>query len=231
MVLNDIIKFDKYFWIARFFPALIVSLPFFVFQYVYLDNLFLNQLKLLENYSIILHSFIVILIIYLASILVGGFGKELIEKIYFIRNNKFPTIQFLLGNKEMSNQQLNNLKNKIKKDFKIDLQQRCNQKEKLLRIKDSVNQIIAKVGYDNKILNQYNLEYGFFRNITGGLIIFFITDLLLLGFSFLYKNSLISILSLSLLAIGLIYLAFSWYILDCYGTKYAGKLFNEYLKQ
>ena len=232
MALEDIIKFDKYFWIARFFPALIVLVPFFIFQYFYLNNLIFEQLSILESYSALFHSIVMIIIIYISSILVRGFGKDLIEKFYFIRNNKFPTTVMLLGKKkEVSNQQLTNIKSKIKNEFKLDINNKSSQKEKISRIKDAVEQIITKVGYTNKILNQYNTEYGFFRNLTGGTIIFILTDILLISFSIVYKDSNILIISLSLLVGCLIYLVLSWHILDSYGTKYAKKLFNEYLQK
>ena len=229
MTLNEIIKFDKYFWIARVFPALITSIPFIFFQYIYLDNLFFDKLTLLEQYSVAWHSLITLLIVYLSSILVRAFGKDLIEKFYFIKNNKLPTTQILNGEKElMSKEELNNLRKRIKVDFNLNLTSNCFKKEKALRIKGAVKQILYRVGHENKILNQYNMEYGFFRNLAGGFIIYFPITFLLLLFS--YSNNLpLFYLSIGMLIIELIYIGFSWYILDNYGTKYAEQLFSLYL--
>jgi len=229
MKLNDFIKFDKYFWIARFFPALIISTPFFVFQYFFLGNLALEKITLLASNPTLFHSIVIILVIYVSSTLVRGFGKDLIEKFYFIRNHKFPTTQILWGKKlVISKQQLMNLKLKIKEDFSIDLIQKTAQKEKLLRIKDSVDLIIVKVGHGNKILNQYSMEYGFFRNLTGGLVIYFLMTFLLLFFSY-SRNPLGVIYAICFFFFGIVYLPFSWFVLDNYATKYAKKLFSEYL--
>jgi len=224
------IKFDKYFWIARFFPAIISLIPLFLFQYLYFDNLIFKQLKILEGYSVFFHSVFVLVAIYIVSIVVRGFGKDLIEYHYFIKNNKLPTTQILIGKKkEISVQELKNIKDKIKQDFNIDLNKKCSKREKILRINDSVNRIRAKVGYNNKILNQYNMEYGFFRNQIGGLVIFFLTDGLLMMFSHIYGDLIVFKLSVMMLLFSIIYIIFSWYILDNYGSKYAKQLFNEYM--
>lgn len=230
MELKDPTSFDKYFWIARVFPSIIALIPFFIVQYLYFDNLIFIQLKNIENYSPILHAIILFLAIYVASVLVRGLGKDLIENLYFIRNNKFPTTQILLGTKRVvSQEQLTLLKSKIKRDFKINLTGKCRHDELLLRINDAVDKIRVRVGYESKILNQYNLEYGFFRNLTGGLIIFFLTDLLLIRFSKIYANPAIFRISLVMLLIGALFAIFSRVILDSCGTKYAKQLFSEYL--
>jgi len=230
MQLNDFIKFDKYFWIARFFPAAISLIPFFVFQYLYFDNLIFAQLKILENYSWVFHIVIVVLLMYVVSALIRGFGKDLVEYRYFIKNNRLPTTQILLGNKKViSEQQLTLLRLKIKRDFEIILIDRRKDCEMLLRINDAVDKIRVKVGYDNTILNQYNIEYGFLRNLTGGLLIFFIADVLLIWFSRIYNNQPVFTLSSIMFLAGVLFAIFSRHILENYGIKYAKQLFNEYL--
>jgi len=229
MKLEQIVNFDKYFWIARIFPAIITLIPFYIFQYFYLDNLILKELKNLERYSLLFHSLIIMISLYFAALITRSFGKDLIENFYFIKNNKLPTTQILLGKKKVfSNQTLTNLKNKIKSDFKIDLNSKG--KEKLLRIKDAVDQIRIKVGYKHKILNQYNTEYGFFRNLTGGFIIYIPTTILLILFAY-FNNKILFSIGITMLSVELIYLLFSWKILDNYGTKYAKQLFNLYISE
>ena len=175
MEIKDIQKFNNYFWIGRVFPAIICLIPFFFFQYFYLGNLILTQLKIIESYPLSLNFILFSLSIYTSSILVRVLGKNFIEYLYFAKNHRFPTTQIILGkNTSISKQKVDNIKNKIKKDFKIDLYGKVEHKELLLRINDAVDQIRAKVGYNNKILNQYNAEYGFFRNLTGGMIIYFL---------------------------------------------------------
>jgi positive regulator of sigma E activity len=229
MDLNKIVKFDKYTWCAKIFPAVLSLIPLFIFQYFYLENLLFTQLKNIENYSIFIHLLIIALGLFVSSEVTRGFGKNLIEKLYFIRNNKFPTTQILLGKKKViSNQTLLNLKSKIEDELNLNLNSRG--KEKILRINDAVNQIRSKVGYKHKILNNYNIAYGFFRNLTGGFIIYFLTTILLILFA--YSNNILIFYGGILMAIvELIFLSFSWWILDNYGTKYAIQLFNLYLSE
>lgn len=73
------------------------------------------------------------------------------------------------------------------------------------------------------------MEYGFFRNLAGGMIFFILVDLLLMFFAYLHNDSDVIILSILLLILSIIYLIPSWYILDNYGTKYAKQLFDEYM--
>lgn len=231
MGIDKILKSDKYTFFARFLPTIISLIPFFVFQYFFLDNLIFDNLNALNKYSTILHSFVIVIAIYISSIITRGFGKDLIEKFYFIKNNKFPTTQILLGKKEiMSKQQFKLLKEKIKKDFNIDLISKCSKNEKLMRIKDSVKRILYKVGHENKILNQYNAEYGFFRNLAGGFLIYFLITLLLIIFSY-SDNIILFKVSLALLVIEITFMISSWFILDNYGTKYAEQLFSLYLNE
>ena len=227
MAINEIFKFDKYFWVTRIIPIIILLIPFYIFQYNYLGNLVFSNLKILENYSTLFHSIVIVASLYFVSIINRGFGKDIIENFYFNKNNKLPTTQILMGVKKViSNQTLINLKNKIKTDFDISLNIRGH--EMFLRINDAVDQIRNKVGYKHKILNQYNIEYGFFRNLTGGCIFYFLGAFILIVFAY-PSNSTLFYSGISFLAIGLIYMVFSWRILDNHGTKYAKQLFSLYI--
>lgn len=229
MDLDKIIKFDKYTWRAKIFPTLLSLVPLFIFQYLYFENLIFKWFKGIENYSSVFHIILIGASLFISVEITRSFGKNLIEEYYFIRNNKFPSTQILLNkNKIFSQQFLKNIKSKIRKDFNLDINVKG--KEKILRVKDAVNQIIAKVGYKHQILNNYNISYGFFRNLTGGFLIYLLSTLLLIGFSY-FDNLIIFYASILLLLGEIIFLISSWRILNNHGTKYAKQLFNVYMSE
>ena len=93
-----------------------------------------------------------------------------------------PTTDFLIFKKSpFSTIYINNIMNKINEDFKIVLSDKSAQdKDELEARKEIANvvQMIRNITRDDNILLQYNIQFGFLRNLMGGMIIAFIISFL-----------------------------------------------------
>ncbi|MEO0510588.1 MAG: hypothetical protein AAF065_12090 [Verrucomicrobiota bacterium] len=105
--------------------------------------------------------------------LVREMGKSLVEKLIFKNGLRFPTTEMLLWKTRLiSKPQKEMLHRKILEDFEIELYdaeaERDDELEARLRARDAVSAIRHHVG-DGKFTLQYNIRYGFWRNLVGGL--------------------------------------------------------------
>lgn len=224
---------DKYFWIARILPATIALIPLFILQYFYFNNIIYQGLLNLEETPFLIIFIINLLFLYLASQIIRFFGKDIFEAIIFKKGLKFPTTELLLfSNNGLTDETKKEIRSKIGSVFNLKLPTKTaelsNENDARKRINELIGRVRKKIGYENKILNNYNIEYGFWRNVIGGMPIFIISCILILFFS--HSNNM-SLFYLTIISLGISFLLiiFSGSILNNYGKKYATELFNEFM--
>ena len=121
---------------------------------------------------------------------------------------------------------------KIKSDFNLilpNLNEENNAKvEARKKIKEAVDLIRNKVK-DGRLLLQHNIEYGFVRNLIGGMIVSIPFSFFNSIFFIFQKNITAVVLSVLLSMFYLIIFGIRKNILIYFANNYASVLFNEYL--
>ncbi|MBU3924835.1 hypothetical protein KJ854_02775 [Patescibacteria group bacterium] len=145
----------------------------------------------------------------------------------------FPTTNFLLySDQTYTLERKEKIRIKIKKDFNINLlkavEEKNDENEARKRIKEAVDLIRNKVK-DGRLLLQHNIEYGFVRNLIGGLVILLPFSFFTSIFFMFEKNNLAMVLSIFLFLFFSIIFLNKKSILIYFAHNYANILYNEYL--
>lgn len=221
--------FSQYNIIARIFPTIIGLIPLFIFQYVFLNNLFNIDsfvASIASNIS-------------LSTILLYTFNQyciripsKLFEDWMFDRQLHFPSTDFLMySNDEYTDDFKNQIRISIKNDFSIDLpnkeQENENEKQSRKKIKEAIRLIIGKVK-DGYLVLQHNIEYGFSRNLWGASLVGILGSLLILNFS--NSTGVLHNVGIILIVMYSIYTLFGFVVIKYFSRSYARKLIEEYYK-
>lgn len=227
-------KFNRYNLIARFIPALLSVIPFFVLHYFYLKpilNQFWGELLGIQIISDVTISFV----FFFALVQISRYiSKELFEKNMFDNGLSLPTTEYLLHlSSQFSPEYTLKVHTKIKADFGIEIPpidyESSNGERSHKIITEAVSHIRAKVKEGN-LTGQHNAEYGFARNMAGGTIIASVMSLINVSiFTILYpdKTALWVSIILAFLYITVMFLAKKMII--SFGNSYAKILIQEYM--
>jgi hypothetical protein len=221
--------FSTYNLIARIFPTIIGLIPFFIFQYLFLNNLWSIDSLIASAVGNV----------GLSTILLYAFNQyfvripsKIFEDFLFRKQLYFPTTNLLMySDDEYSSEFKDQIRESVNKDFSIQLptakEESDDEKNARKRIKDSIRVIIGKVK-DGYLVLQHNIEYGFVRNLWGASLVGLLGSTLLLCIS--APASPLFLLG-KILAIGFgVYLMFGFLIIKYVGHQYARKLIEEYYK-
>lgn len=167
---------DVYFYRARFFPALITSIPMLVFLNKVLAIKYFDALKnVLDVLPIITHLGLSAAIIFLCVQINRLLAKEIFQRFYFREEHLMPTTNNLLWESSYYDNTIKTMiRDKIQARFGIVLlnydEEQQNKERARKLITTAVSQIrIALKG--NDMLFQHNIEYGFWRNLVGGCVL------------------------------------------------------------
>ena len=119
---------------------------------------------------------------------------------------------------------------KINADFKLVLKNEEEQLENEIEARKEIAnavQLIRNVTRDDKILLQYNIQFGFLRNFMGGMVVAFVISFLLLLISACLREP--SILHLIICIVDIAILISSFTILKYRAKAYARQLYVAYL--
>lgn len=219
---------------ARLFPALLTSIPILIFANNILAVKYADALT--NIYSIlpaIAHLGLSAAIIFLLVQINRFVAKEVFQRLYFKDELYMPSTNYLLQNNTFYPLQIkNNIRNKIKNKFQINLV------DAELEIKDENNarKIIAMAVSQirnslrgNSMLLQHNIEYGFWRNLIGGSLVAFIISVVI----FIYGNiqHLPDQQTVGLICSIIYFLpvVFSAVIIRHYGKYYAKILYEQFI--
>lgn len=216
---------------ARLFPTVLTSIPLLFLQYFYLSPQFNEFLTHLSQIKFIGNITISAVILYFLSQLNRTIGKDVFEKWYFSDESKMPTTTLLLySNKYYSDGYKDKIRDKIKKDFDLNLPKKnstLSELEQRKRIVEAIGLVRRKVG-SGTLLLQHNIEYGFMRNLIGGSVISFMVSLICLRVFYQDTDLLKWSIGFSIFYLTLI--IFSKPLIKGKGVLYAKVLFQEYLE-
>lgn len=222
---------DIYNLYARYVPAIIAALPVIILStfikrdvwILLFDN---TRFLIIENLSSSL-----IGIIFLIHVQ-RGLAKHLFENLIFKSGKEFPTTTMLLcTDNYLSTEIKDKIRTKIKTDFAIQLrvleQEQKDIEEAKKTIRDAVNLIRKQVKDGDKTL-QYNIYYGFSRNLIAGTI-FAIPVSILDAILFGIQNKPGFCISIAMTIFFSFLLLFSKKILKYFAYAYAECLLSEFL--
>lgn len=223
---------NKYETNARIFPAIMTIIPILIFSHFYLydkapnflDSIFV---KIIGDISI------VAVLIYFIIQISRFISKKLFQDSIFKNELYFPTTNYLLySDQKYSAEMKEKIREKIRTDFGLTLLNKLEESDSELearkKIKEAVDLIRNKVK-DGRLLLQHNIEYGFVRNLIGGMIISIPFSLFNVIFFILQKNVLAIVLSAVILLLFLTIYLLKKKILVYFAHNYASILYNEYL--
>ncbi len=221
--------FTEYGKKARLAPAILCLIPFLVIKHYAVDpqlsTAWWNNISALviEDLSI------GVVLIYLLSQI-----NRVVSKTLFEEKKAFPTDQMLLpSNKDLSDELKSQVISKVQRDFNLTVPNSQDEESDLnrtkIRIREIVSQIVNRVG-NGRLVLQFNIEYGFARNLIGGSVIaslVCITGVVLFGH--FIKNDTAKMACVGLGFFYLIPILFSKISLRHYSKEYASILFREYV--
>jgi len=227
-------KFDRYFLVARGFPAIISAIPIFIL-YIFLlrpsIGAFLGELFSLQVASDITLS----LALFFVLVEINRYvAKELFEKKVFNNYLDFPTTAFLLHhNGRFSEEYKKKVHGKIMSDYGITVPPAAEEASDPTRsrkiIDDAVGQVRAKVG-TGRLTGQHNIEYGFRRNLAGGAVIAIVISVINIVIFGLVKHDRIPLwISVGVGCFYLLYCAMAKKLIVSAAEDYARVLIQEYL--
>ncbi|ABC77923.1 hypothetical protein [Syntrophus aciditrophicus] len=222
--------FDEYSLKARVYPSLIALAPLFLFiYYVLKDDVGAGIVT-----NLISSTTITVVATYFLADVVRNLGKFLETKV-FGNELYFPSTEILLNNNQhISQDRRSIIYENVKTDFDVSLSTAQEEiKDEVLarqKIKEAVGSIRQKVG-NGRLLLQFNIRYGFWRNLVG--ISLFSSFLCLFNIVFILtsqnNNSVVLAVSIVLFVFYFLIFAFRKQILTFFGYQYANQLFLEYL--
>lgn len=225
---------DKYSRVARMYPAILCSLPFFI----------LNYFLLADYAGGVLSSFMAIkwaggitmslACAYLVSQMGRFIGKECYEKNIFGDELHMPTTNLLMhSDPTFSPEFKSKIHSKITEDFDLQVctiaEEEKNETQTRKRIVECVGLIRSKVK-DGRLVLQHNTEYGFVRNLVGGSTIAALISVVnVVIFVYFHPDSVALTLSIVLAVIYLFIASLGKYLIRRYGYRYSKVLIQEYV--
>ncbi len=226
-------KLNSYQLTARIFPAIITSVPFYVFHFFYLSPTLGQFWGDLLGIQVVSDATIILALLFLFIQLNRYVSKQLFQNKIFGGGLTFPTTDYLLHlDSHFSPQYTVQIHAKIKKDFDIAIPSREEEERDstLARkiINEAIGRVRTKVG-DGKLVGQHNAEYGFARNLAGGAVIaLFMSGADTVFFGILH-NATATWFSAALTALYFIIVISSRKMITAFGHHYADKLIEEYM--
>lgn len=184
---------EKYNRWARKMPTTItISLPLLLIIYVFFDPIIeTSEKELLSVTKVLLYFTTIASSFFFFGMFILREVGTLLERFPFFRFREYRLLSDKNGilHEKTKNDIREHIRGKYNDGDKIVFN--CNQKEDKIRLKDIVNQIKEDTR-GSSILFEYQCVYGFFRNLTGGMLLNFLSVLtikILFGISHQWKCS------------------------------------------
>jgi low affinity Fe/Cu permease len=222
--------FDQYAIKARYIPAMIVAVPLILVTSIAPPESYRELFRYSDQFTIVANVGLNVVCVVLLINIIREIGKTLIAKPLFKNGLHAPTTEALLWKTfHMSSARKALLHTKIKKDLSIELlsaeDEAENETEARLRIRDAVAQVRYATENGQHTL-QYNIRYGFWRNLAGGLPLAILFSILALIF---VSGVLAKVIAGAYLLSALVLAVLVVPLLRATGQTYAEYLFTEYL--
>jgi len=219
--------FDRYGREARLYPTVLALLP----AYLIMLTVFTSYDEAAAYVKLTFGLFLTFVFIYFGTDITRNVGKLLEMKI-FGDEFYFPTTSLLLhSNTRFSQEKRQQLCNKICNEFNITFltqeEETLNELEARKRVKEVTGLMRQKLG-NGRLLLQYNIRYGFWRNLIAStpfsITLCFISAIV----STLVPNQIIFFSSLCLVPIYLLLWIYRRAILNYFAYQYADQFYLEY---
>lgn len=231
---HDIPKFwDEYEIKARYIPCFISVIPLVHFLVMLLGHSFWEEVVTEISWMVVITDISFSLVLMLSLIqLQTAIGKHIIEKSVFGRNGEyFPTNDILLLSSGFySKEKKLELRKKIETHFntKFPEDELVNIENSRLFVREINGQIRRLVG-KGIMTYQYNIRYGFLRNIIGGFVWALVGSLGCIIMYILKKQWAAMSFFIALFIIWIILLIFKRNVLTGAAESYADNLFIDFL--
>jgi len=214
---------------ARLVPALLCSVPFLAFGYFFLADIDSGFTQILFAQAIGGIGTMAAMFLFLAF--VGRHLGTWIQDTMFNEGDRFPTTLLLLDNSNtLSEERKQQLRNKVKIDFDIDLSNRRDDTpQNRQRIGEGVSHIRKKFFGKSGLALQRNIEFGMAKNIAGGSIVALPVSIVITVISFSASMTSLFYLGLVMAATYALMIAFGLKAMGTNAKRYATALFEEYL--
>ena len=167
-------SWDEYEIKARYIPTFISVIPIVHFAIIFLGKSFWNELADNISWMLVVANLSLSLIVMLALVQIqSSLGKSWIEESIFGKGGvNFPTADMLLySGGFISKQRKEQLRRMISdlsgSTFSTEDEERDNPLNAKLQAREAVGHVRAKVRHGTMTI-QYNIRYGFFRNLIAG---------------------------------------------------------------
>ncbi len=235
--MNKIKFWDEYEIKARYLPTFLSVVPLVHFLTLFLGEVFWKELIGNIGWMLVVTNLGLSLLVMLTLVQIQcGFSKHWVEESVFGKGGeRFPTTDMLLYNGGLiSFERKEQIHSEITKQFSSTLSSRAEEKNNpdnaRLQAREAVGHVRGTVGKGAMIL-QYNIRYGFFRNLIGGVIWSTVGSI---GCSIIYginNNWKTMSFFIVFFVIHLTMFLFKKAILEKFAFSYADALFNEFLNQ
>jgi len=224
---------NKYYLKARFYPALLTSLPILVLTNGVLITNKDSFVQLNTMTTVLVNAGVLSALAFLLVQINRVISKEIFQRLYFQDELKMPTVDFLLSTSVFFDHTIKNtIREKIVKRYSVTLLGYDEEKNDEPRARKLIATAISQIRNElreNKILLQHNIEYGFARNLLGGSLIAFMISVISVCYSVHIENTALQFTGVVLALLYLFPLLMSKAIINYYGRIYAKILFEQFL--
>ncbi len=227
-------KLNHYNIIARIFPGIISSIPFFVLHFYYLRPVLGQFWGDLLGIQIASDVTISLALLFLLIQLSRYVSKETFEKNIFNGSSGLPTTDYLLhGDSHFSREYTLQIHQKIRTDFNLEIpsheSEAIDEAKSRKSISEAITHVRGRVG-PGRLVEQHNAEYGFWRNLAGGAILALAMSLInIVVFSVVVVNQSALWISIILALIYCSLIVFAKRLIVSHGHEYAKVLIQEYM--
>lgn len=230
------IKFlqDNYSRTARYYPAVICSIPLSVLTTYFLTKYPNYQFNIPQ---IIISGTVIISIVSYAFMMICREVGKFVEERLFQESGMATTYLMSYSNTTVSKSRKDKYRELMKKHFNIDLmtqEEEAQNKQEAIRMLNDATGILRTKYQKDAMLFSHNKWYGFYRNLTSGSIIALLSSLFGFGISYYLNEQPILIWMLIFSIIYLLLWVLRGYFIRKNGERYANKAFDlfflEYAK-
>ena len=227
-------KLNKYYIRARLFPTVLTAPPAIAFFINFIAPLYHENLSnVFTTLPTITTATFSAAIVFLLIQLNRLCAKEIFQSKFFQDELRMPTTNHLVWKDDYYDKEIKRkIRLKIRDKYNITLlsdeDELADETKGRKLITTAVSQIRNSLT-DNPMLQQHNIEYGFFRNLIGGSLLAFIFSLLDLVFAFVFADQQMKLVSLSLITVYLTFLLLGKLFIKKYGEYYSKILYEQFI--
>lgn len=227
-------KLNKYYIRARLFPTILTAPPAIVFFNNFIAPLYNENLaNVFTTLPTITNATFSAAIIFLLIQLNRLCAKELFQSRFFEDELRMPTTNRLIWKDDYFDKEIKRkIRLKIRDKYNIELLSAEDEQADEVKGRKLITTAISQVRNSlitDPMLQQHNIEYGFFRNLIGGSLIAFIFSLLNLIFAHIYVDQKMKLIALLLLIAYITPILLSKFFIKKYGEYYSKILYEQFI--